>query len=97
MCSMDGTCHALQKLKKFLSLRRGAAKRAEDAAPHFGLLYLKCIPGFTFFLEFLDESFIIFYVKISQIKCTKNVTPSQNSVLIFKHLQNFLKIFKRLN
>ncbi len=30
---------------------------------------------FTFFLEFLDESFKIFYVKISQIKCTKTGTP----------------------
>ncbi len=30
---------------------------------------------FTFFLEFLDESFTTFYVKVSKIKCTKNGTP----------------------
>ncbi len=30
---------------------------------------------FMFFLEFLDESFIVFYVKISQIRCIKNDTP----------------------
>ncbi len=29
---------------------------------------------FTFLLEFLNESFIIFYIK-TQIKCTENSTP----------------------
>ncbi len=38
-----------------------------------------------FFLEFLDESFIIFYVKISQISVSKMAHPSLNIALIFKH------------
>ncbi len=42
---------------------------------------------FTFFLEFLDENFIIFYVETSQIKCTKMAHPSSKTLI--KIFSNF--------
>ncbi len=37
--------------------------------------YDRVVMFLIFFLEFLAESFIIFYIKISQIKCTENSAP----------------------
>ncbi len=56
---------------------------------------------FYFFFEFLDETFIIFYAKISQIKCTKNGTPASkfcnNFQTFAKFPENFQKIYLKFS
>ncbi len=100
--SEGATLHSIA----FSDASRYDAKKNDDeirliGSWDLGVLFQKVLPAGhntgRVIIKFLDESLIIFYKKFHKLSIPKMAHPSRNFAIIFKHSQNFQKIFKKPN